>query len=299
MKHLRTLHYIADVARSGSIRKTAEQCHITPSALTRKIQDFEQELGTAIFERLPQGMRLNAAGELLMWYIRNQTSSFERLRSQIADLSGIRRGHVTVACCQTFAGTIVPAEIAHYRAQFPLVSFQVQVKDYLTAAAALANYEADLALLLHPAPSAETQVIFAYEEPLCALIPAEHPLAQEKGFRLRDCTRYPVALPDHSFAVRHLLDAALARIGVVPNMQIESSSFEFLRDYVIRENVISFQIASGIPSSETTIRILPVSSHDMAPVQIILGQLRGRPLSVAAAKFADQLTGRLVKNAGQ
>ncbi len=40
MKHLKTLQCISDVASSGSIRKSAEQLAITPSALTRKIQDF-------------------------------------------------------------------------------------------------------------------------------------------------------------------------------------------------------------------------------------------------------------------
>lgn len=295
MKHLRTLQYIADVARSGSIRKTAEQLHITPSALTRKIQDFEQELGTAIFERLPQGMRLNAAGELLIWHIRNQIADFDRLHSQIADLSGIRRGHVTIACSQAFAGTVLPEEIARYRAQFPLVSFQVQVKDHLMGVAALTSYEADLALLLHPAPSADMQVVFAYEEPLCALMHVEHPLAKKDSVRLRDCFRYLAALPDHSLAVRHLLDVALARIAIVPDMQLESGSFEFLRSYVARENVISFQIGSGVPLSETAICARPIDVRDMKPIQIILGQLRGRPLSVAAAKFADQLVNSLAR----
>ena len=70
MRHLRTLGLISDVARSGSIRRTAERLNITPSALTRQIQDFEQELGTPIFERLPHGMRLNTAGELVVRHAR-------------------------------------------------------------------------------------------------------------------------------------------------------------------------------------------------------------------------------------
>ncbi len=61
MKHLRTLAYVTEIARAGSIRRAAERLSITPSALTRQIQDLEYELGTPIFERLAQGMRLNAA----------------------------------------------------------------------------------------------------------------------------------------------------------------------------------------------------------------------------------------------
>ena len=71
MKHLRTLRYIAAVAKAGSIRKTAEQVNITASALNRKIQDFERELGTEIFDRLAGGVQPNAAGELVLRYIRD------------------------------------------------------------------------------------------------------------------------------------------------------------------------------------------------------------------------------------
>ena len=102
MKHLRTVTYVAEVARAGSIRRAAERLNLTPSALTRQIQDLEYELGTPIFERLPQGMRLNAAGELFARHIRDQAADLDRVRSQIADLSGVRRGHVALACSQAF-----------------------------------------------------------------------------------------------------------------------------------------------------------------------------------------------------
>ena len=66
MKHLRTLGLIADVASSGSIRKTAARLSLTPSALTRQIQDFERALSFYIYERLAHCMRLNPAGELVI-----------------------------------------------------------------------------------------------------------------------------------------------------------------------------------------------------------------------------------------
>ena len=54
----------------------------------------------AKFLKGSQGMRLNATGELLLHHIRVQKSDLARLKSQIADLSGMRRGHVSIACSQ-------------------------------------------------------------------------------------------------------------------------------------------------------------------------------------------------------
>ena len=74
MNHLRLLRYVDEVARVGSIRQAAERLHVAPSAVNRRIQDIEDELGTPIFERLPRGMRLTAAGELFVRYIRGRAA---------------------------------------------------------------------------------------------------------------------------------------------------------------------------------------------------------------------------------
>lgn len=291
MKHLKTLAYISDVARSGSVRRSADRLNVTPSALTRKIQDFEQEIGTPVFERLPQGMRLNAAGELLVRHIRAQTADFERLQSQIADLSGLRRGHVTIASSQAFVDQVLPLEIATYRKQFPYVTFAVEVRDHAQGVASLAAFETELALLLAPPPASDMRVLLSGRQPLCAMMRADHPLAEGQGsVRLRDCFRHPVAMPDNSLAVRHLLDAALARKPQQIDMRLESGSIEFLRNYVLAEHLLSFQIAVGIPPSAPGLLARPIDPRDITPVEVVLGQSRGRTLTVAAAKFVDQLS---------
>lgn len=291
MKHLKTLSYISDVAASGSIRRSAERLNLTPSALTRKIQDFEQEMGVPLFERLSQGMRLNAAGELLVRHIRAQVADFERLRSQIADLAGLRRGHIAIACSQAFIDQVLPLEIAAYRRQFPYVTFAVEVRDHALGVLSLAEFESELALLLAPPAAPEMRVLLSGRQPLCAMMRHDHPLARGRGaIRLRDCFQHAVAMPARSLAIRHLLDSALARKPLPVDVRLESGSIEFLRNYVLSESVLSFQIAVGIPPAAPGLVARPIDPRDIAPIEVVLGQSRGRTLTVAAAKFVDQLS---------
>jgi DNA-binding transcriptional LysR family regulator len=294
MKHLRTLGYIAAVAKAGSIRKTAAQANITPSALNRKIQDFERELGTEIFDRLAGGVRPNAAGELVLRHIRDKLSDFERVRSQIADLSGMRRGHVAIACSQAFAYYFMPEQISRYRAQFPLVSFEVRVIDHHEAIAALNAHEVDLALVLQPPAGTIFQILFSCVQPLCAMMAIGHPLAAPGPVRLRECLRYPLILPDHTTAGRYLFDAAAHRAGIEGNVVVTSSSFEFVQNYLLREPLVGFQVMSGLPPPEQRKRLglafRRVDSRDAPSATMALGQLRGRALPVAAAKFAEQVS---------
>ena len=112
MRHQLPLRYIDAVARAGSIRKAAERLAITSTALNRRILALEDELGVQVFERLPNGVRLSAAGELLIHHVRNQLADMERVKSQIADLRGERRGHVSIACSQALMPFFLPEQVA-------------------------------------------------------------------------------------------------------------------------------------------------------------------------------------------
>ena len=150
MKHLRILRYVDEVARTGSIRKAADHLNVTASAVNRRIMDLEEELGTALFERRSRGVRLTSAGEVFVNYLRQQDGDVERMKSQIEDLKGMRRGTVRIACSQALAPDFLPREVGEFRKQHPLVSFDIKVFDHERAMSALANYEVDLVLVFRP-----------------------------------------------------------------------------------------------------------------------------------------------------
>src|SRR6266849_3126954 len=141
MKHLRILRYVDEVARTVSIRKAADHLNVTASAVNRRIMDLEEELGAQLFERRPRGVRLTAAGEVFVHYLREQDGGVERMKSQIEELRGLRRGTVRIACSQALALDFLPREIANFRTRHPLVSFAVKVLDHEQAIGALAAYE--------------------------------------------------------------------------------------------------------------------------------------------------------------
>ncbi|MCA3594180.1 MAG: LysR family transcriptional regulator [Methylobacterium sp.] len=297
MRHVRFLRYIDVVARSGSIRSAAEKLNLTASALNRRIQDFEEELGTPIFERLPRGVRLNAAGELMIRHFRAQLAELSRVRSQVEDLSGFRRGTISIACSQALAYDLMPSMVAAYRREFPLVNFSIRVLDHRDALRALTEFEVDLALVFRPPPLPEFQILGSAEQRVRAIMQASHPLANRAMLRLRDCADFPLALPDRSYSGRQLLDEATARASFRFEPAVESNSFEFLRNFVRTEWAVTFQIEIGAPPEDRErygLVAKPIDPRDIQPARLAIGQLRGRALPVAAAKFADQLGSRLI-----
>ncbi len=292
MRHLTTFRVIDVVARTGSIRRAAETLALTPSAVQRRVSGFEAEIGQQIFERLATGVRLNAAGELVVHHIREEFAGTERLRSRLADLEGVRRGHVAIACSQALAPHFLPDEIAAYRADFPQVTFDVRVLDHLAAIDAVEDYSVDLALVYGVDDMPTVDILAAVRQDIGVVVSRDHPLAAAPEVRLRQLLDHPLALPVRTFEGRRLLDRSMARKGFPVEPQLESNSFEFLKAYVARTGAVTIQIPVGAPArdEDEPIVSVPIAARDLAPGMLTLRQLSGRTLSVAAARFADRIS---------
>ena len=290
MNHLRFLQYVDEVARTGSVRQASEKLHVAPSAVLRRIQDLEDELGTPIFERLPRGMRLTSAGEIFVGYIRTRAAELERVRSEIEDLQGMRRGQVRLISSQALAPSFLPRTVAAFRKRHSLVGFHIRVTDHTQALHALRTFDTDLALVFNLSNEADIEQLAEYEQRLCVVMHRRHPLAREGGrIRLRDCTEYPLVMPNREMGGRQMIDQYLARRSLKLQPVIESNSFEFLCGYLRQEQALTFQIQIGATSDDGELVSREIEDREFPKGRLVLASLRGRQLPVVAHSFVEHL----------
>jgi DNA-binding transcriptional LysR family regulator len=294
MNHLRFLRYVDETARSGSIRLAAQRLHVAASAVNRRILDIEAELGTPLFERLPRGMRLTAAGELFVHYIRSRRAALDQVMSEIEDLKGLRRGRVGIAASQALARRFLPEAIAAFQARHPLVDFDVQITDYRQASEALRAYDCDLSLVFNPEASSDIEPLASAEQRLVLVMASHHPLAlRTDPLALRDCVDYPIVLAQRELSGRQLLERFLSRSSIKLRPVVESNSFEFLLGYLLQGEALSFQIAVGVEEGDSRLTSRELSDRGFPRGSLVLAHLRGRALPVAAQLFADLLVERM------
>ena len=294
MNHLRHLRYIDEIARCGSIRLAAERLHVAASAVNRRLLDVEDELGTPVFERLPRGMRLTAAGELFIQYVRERGAALEQVRSAIEDLKGLRRGRIRLVASQATAPAFLPAALASFRKHHPLVDFEVQIGDRRQAIEALRNYESDLALTFGLDADPDIEALASFEQKLMLLMHRSHPLARTTGaVRLRQCVDYPIVLAAGDIGGRLLLNRFLARSSLRLAPVIESNSFEFLRGCLRHDQALTFQIALGAVSDGDQLVARDIEDRGFPRGQLVLAHLRERSMPVIATALAEHLRAHL------
>jgi DNA-binding transcriptional LysR family regulator len=285
------LTYVDAVARHGSIRKAADALNVASSALNRQILDLEAELGSALFERLPRGVRPTAAGEIFLAYVRQAISELKAVESQVEQLRGLVRGRVSVAAVESVAGELLPAAISEFQVDHPNVRFDVRVGAPGELVADLIDDRADLILTHYPASKKHVAIVAVAEQAVCALMMPDHPLASREKLRLRDCREYPLALADSTLALRALIEQALAEVSFDLDPQIVSNSFETMRAFARLNRAIYFQFrrpGKG-PISSGDLVAVPLVDAPLLQAKLFLATRRGRVLPIAAAAFVEQL----------
>ena len=109
----RFIRYFLAVGELGSIRKAADVLNVSASAIDRQILNVEADIGMSLFERLPSGLRLTAAGEIMMASGKRWRKEQAGVRAQMEDLRGLKRGHVDIAVIDALAKGFLPATIQH------------------------------------------------------------------------------------------------------------------------------------------------------------------------------------------
>ncbi len=295
MRHQQILKFIAKVAQTGSLRSAAEELGITASALNRRILAFEEELGVEIFERHPSGLRPNIAGEVLLEHIRNQLADMERVKSRIADLSGMRAGHINIAATREVVQYFLPDLIRRHIAEFPAVTFAVNLYERGEAEASLLDNTNDIAIVFEPLRLKEFQVVCAVSQPMYCVMSQDHPLAGRKRLKIYECIDFPLLLPKRPEGIRNVLDALAGKVGITLEAAVESNSLDLLRLMSQDSDALSFSLAINLRPALERDRLIavPLDLKGVPPGTVDAGYLRGRTLPVAAARFLESVNKEL------
>lgn len=280
----RFLRYFVVVGRSGSIRRAAEELNVSASAIDRQILQAEAELGLPLFERLPTGLRLTAAGELMMASAGRWQKGLADIRTQMDDLRGLRRGHVEIAVIDALSKGVVPALVREIRAEYPGITVGLKVLDNIAVRRAIAAGEVDFGIQLDPQATRDLSVRAHADVVLGFVTLPGHPLAARSSARFSACAGYELVLPARPLALFQQVDALRATTGIDILVAATSDNIQMIKS-LVREGVgvgilTSLDGASEVLTGE--LAFTPIADPIARPLSLALCVVASRQLSAAA-----------------
>jgi len=230
----RFLRYFVVVGRLGSIRRAADELNVSASAIDRQILNVEADIGMPLFERLPTGLRLTSAGEIMMTAGMRWQKNMVDVRAQIEDLRGLKRGHVEIAVIDALTKGYVPSAIRSIQSRYPGITIGVRVLGNDDVRLAIAGGEVDFGIFFEPESFRNLTVRAFVEVVLGFLTPAGHPFGQQREARFSACIGSPLVMPAEPLAVYQQIAVLEGVSGVKPDKSVSSDNIQMITSLVLQ-----------------------------------------------------------------
>lgn len=230
----RFLRYFMAVGRLGSIRKAADVLNVSASAIDRQILNVEADIEMPLFERLPTGLRLTAAGEIMMASGARWQKDLVDMRAQIEDLRGLKRGHVEIAVIDALAKGYIPGVIQTIQQRHPGITIGVKVLNNDAVRLAIMNGDADFGIFFEPQSFRGITVRAFVEVVLGLLTPPGHALGQVQETRFSACAGSALIVPAEPLAVCQQIAVLEGTTGVVVDKTVASDNIQMITSLVLQ-----------------------------------------------------------------
>ena len=210
------------VATAGSVTQAARQLRLSQPAVSKYLNELEQELGYPLRHRDGNRLVLSAEGHALYLQIARALTGFEQVRQLALDLRTMRRGHLAIACIPMLSTHPQPSILARFLAKHPELSVNVATLDSSTLIQQLSAGRFDVGISLHVPnhPEVSSRPLATYR--LVCAVPSSHALASRgQAVSVADLEGEAVVTLGSVDVVQSEINRVLNEAGVRPARRID------------------------------------------------------------------------------
>jgi LysR family transcriptional regulator, low CO2-responsive transcriptional regulator len=285
---LRQLEILLSVYDEGSITAASEALHLTQPTVSTQLKKLAEAVGMPLYERVGRGRKFTDAGRALVATAREVLASFERLDMTLSDIRGLKAGTLRIAVVTT-SKYFIPHLLGSFCEQYPHVDLQFRVGNRKQIIQRLHDGLDDLYVFSHPPQDEDIEVTDFLPNPLVAIAPTDHPLADRTDLTLSDLAEQPFLMRESGSGTRHAIERHLAshearikvRMTIESNEAIKHAVMSGLGISILSEHTLTHGGSEGLVKLQ--VKQLPIEST------WFLVRLRSRRLSLIAEAFLEYL----------
>jgi LysR family transcriptional regulator, nitrogen assimilation regulatory protein len=285
---LRRLKTFVAVAELGTVSKAAVHLRIGQPALSRQINDLQQELELRLFDRVGRRLVLTAQGEQLLVDCRRVLTDLNSLRERAEALRRGDRGALRVLAPPHTIESVLSGFLPQYAESFPHVHVELTEALGPEQPALLERGEAHVGIRIDAGVDSRFETRVLQSADVLAVGAASVELGKAGIITIEKLVSYPLLLPS-GYSVRRLFDAACRLAKVHPKIVLESRA-----SHTLLTLAEAGQGVAIVPSLQRTdrykVRVARIT-HGGKPIRerVAIHWDRRRPLPPYAVTFCEQL----------
>src|SRR5947208_537280 len=249
---LRHLRYFLAVREALNFTKAAAQLRVAQPALSRQVQDLEDEIGVDLLKRSPRGVTLTAEGKLFLDEVRELLKRADESVEKVRALARGEYGELHVGYAPSPTVEVLPPALAAFQKAVPRVKVLLHDLSSDELIAGLQNGTLELAIMVPPADDQTTGIQFELLRtyPLCVAMTATHPFVRLKSITLEELAAEPLVglrRKDYSEYYR-IVDRVFASVHAKPRIAVECDSASSL--------ITEVEAGRGVALSSTIFKLV-------------------------------------------
>lgn len=223
LNHLAIFHA---VATENSVSGGALRLHISQSAVSKQLIEFEQTLGMRLFDRLPRGVRLTEAGQLLLGHANRLFAIESEAEHALSDLRHHVRGQLRIGASRTTGSYLLPEHLAAFHRRHPGVEVLLQVANTRDVESGLLAGEIDIGFTEGVVANDQLEYSTFARDELVLIAAPDHPAVQRAPLSAADLANWSLIMHEEGSGTRAVTERALAakKLNIRPAMRLASGS---------------------------------------------------------------------------
>jgi DNA-binding transcriptional LysR family regulator len=227
---LSQLHYFRTIARSGSLSGAARQLGVSQPTLSIALRRLEEALGSSLFHRGRDGVRLTQTGQALLGHAEHILLSVEVATQAVRGLETEEVGRFVIGCPDTLGAFFLPGLLTRLFRQMPRLELSLWNGVSREVERAVLERQADFGLVSRMLPHPELVRVELFEDvtQLFALGPAARTLQQAKERMRQAPLLYVERLPTTPEMLRRL-----GEMGALPERRLPCGTAELVKNMAL------------------------------------------------------------------
>lgn len=265
---LEQLRIFVAVAEREHVTQAARDLNLTQSATSAAVAALEAQYQTKLFDRIGRRIKLTEAGRVFLIEAQAVLTRAASAETVLADLTGLKRGSLTLGASQTVANYWLPALMHRYRVRLPGISLRLRIGNTQSVSGWVQEGAVDIGFVEGAIDDPAFIIEPVADDELVLVVNPGHDWAKRRPVTADDLTKSRWVLRELGSGTRAIFEEALAERGV---------------------NLSSLDVALELPSNEA-VRAAVEAGGGATVISwlVVAGSLKAKSLALVDLKMSKR-----------
>ena len=290
MINLNQLRVFYHAAKLQNFTRASEALCITQPGVTAQVKLFEEACSLVLFKKKGRRVFLTDEGKVLHEYAKRIFEHERELEDAIDDLRKLKRGVLRLGTTKAYARYFMPLLISRYHQAYPNIRISLDEGSSRDMIFSLLEFRNEIAIIAKAVDHPDVSFTPFSQEELVMITAPDHPWTARRAVTIEDLAAEPIIMKDSGSGTRRVINELFERSGQEPDVLMETSNTEFIKDLVHRGEAVSFLVRESVAVELEAgkLKVVPLEGCSLS-LDVSIAHVKGQHLSLPAKAFLEIL----------